>query len=97
MEFAVPSITGRNPGDRMEAGEVTLRELGLMKSGLNPHLRWVDMSNHGYLRVELSYEKAEGVYVYVEKIRERDPSHFEARRFTVPARNPNDPLYAEPD
>jgi alkaline phosphatase D len=96
MEFGVPSISAANPGDRLEAGEVTLRELRLTRSGMNPHLKWVDMRNHGYLRVELSHDKGEGVYVYVEKIRSRDSSSFEALRFTVPACDCDDHLYHEP-
>ena len=97
MEFAVPSISAANPGDRLEAGEVTVRELDMKTSGLTPHLKWVDMRNHGYLRLEISVDKAEAVYVYVEKLRKRDSSHFEALRFTLPARHSAAHLYLEPE
>lgn len=84
-EFATPSVTSANFDEYK--GEKTVQWLENMFSSpkANPHLRYLDLSNHGYLLLTLSPYDAVVEWRFVEDIRHRAGGEFTGEKRVLKA------------
>lgn len=68
IEFGVTSITSANANERMENSKVKSHESSLVNSKFNPHLKYVNMRDHGYLKLTLDQELAKAEFIIVPDI-----------------------------
>lgn len=75
-EFATPSVTSANFDEYK--GEKTVRWLEKMfaSPNTNPHLRYLDLSHHGYLLLTLTPYDAVAEWRFVEDIRRRTSGEY---------------------
>ncbi len=66
VEFVVPSVTSTNTGD--SKGEAAARTEEQARLGRNPHLKLVDMVQHGYGVLEVGAAEARFSYRQVDKL-----------------------------
>jgi len=50
-----------------------VHEQKIVNSEINPHLKWTNMRDHGYLILSLTHEKASATYKFMETV--KSPSH----------------------
>lgn len=72
VEFGVTSINSSNSNERAPTDSVLVHEKKIVNTSINPHLKYANMRDHGYLILSLDNEKAQATYKYVETLRERD-------------------------
>jgi alkaline phosphatase D len=75
VEFCVPSISSANMDERIGAPLATQFQnwvnspiFFLNNSTYNPHLKYADVSQHGYFILDLKDDSAQANYYYVDKI-----------------------------
>ncbi len=71
VEFGTTSITSANLDERMHPDTVRLLEQRLQFGGHNPHLKYTNMRDHGYLLLTLDRESALADWRYVETVAKR--------------------------
>ena len=82
VEFGTTSITSANMDERITDPEVILAaQEGLQKA--NPHLKFTNMSDHGFLLLTLSTESATAEWRYVETIKEKSRQERSGMVMTV--------------
>lgn len=75
VEFMTPSISAANfdenltsvPAIRLLAPSL-IRTVDTTLKQLNPHLKWVDLINHGYMILDLTRERAQSDWYFVDTI-----------------------------
>lgn len=72
VEFGVTSINSSNSNERGPTDSVLVHEKKIVNTSINPHLKYANMRDHGYMLLELDGEKALATYKYVETLRKRD-------------------------
>ncbi len=72
VEFGVTSINSSNSNERAPTDSVLIHEAKIVNTSINPHLKYANMRDHGYLVLSLDSEKAQATYKYVATLRERD-------------------------
>lgn len=72
VEFGVTSINSSNSNERGPTDSVLVHEKKIVNTSINPHLKYANMRDHGYMLLELDGEKARATYKYVETLRKRD-------------------------
>jgi len=72
VEFGTTSVSSTNSNEFMPDDTVKLRELAYMKA--NPHLKFVNQRDHGYLLLSLYGQKAKAEWYFVRTILQPDPS-----------------------
>lgn len=72
VEFGVTSINSSNSNERAPTDSVLIHETKIVNTSINPHLKYANMRDHGYLVLSLDSEKAQATYKYVATLRERD-------------------------
>lgn len=72
VEFGVTSINSSNSNERAPTADVLKHEKKIVNTEINPHLKYANMRDHGYMVLELDAEKAQVSYKYVETLRKRD-------------------------
>ncbi len=87
-EFATPSVTSANFDEYKGAKTVDFMEKTFASDNVNPHLRYLDLSNHGYLLLSLTPYDAVAEWRFVESIRQRTPSEFVGEKRVVKAALP---------
>jgi len=72
-EFGAMSINSANSDERGEFSveAIKLHEAKIVNSALNPHLKYTNMRDHGYLLLHLTPEKAHAQFKFVESVREK--------------------------
>jgi len=75
-EFATPSITSANFDEYKSEKTVRWLEGMFASPKVNPHLRYLDLSNHGYLLLTLTPYDAVAEWRFVEDIRRRTDGEF---------------------
>ena len=68
-EFAAPSVTSANFDEYKSEKTVRWMEGVFLSPNVNPHLRYLDLSNHGYLLLTLTPYDAVAEWRFVEDIR----------------------------
>jgi alkaline phosphatase D len=74
IEFGTTSINSGNSNERMSDEEVLAHEVKIANSPLNPHLKYTNMRDHGYLIITLSDKEVIATWKYTETSRERNRS-----------------------
>ncbi len=72
VEFGVTSITSANANERFPDDFVKKHENKITNSDLNPHLKYVNMRDHGYLRLSVNPDKITAEYKVVGSLKERN-------------------------
>jgi alkaline phosphatase D len=76
VEFVAPSVTS----DALEEVQPSLLDIIL---GANPHMRWVDLQNKGYVLVDVTPERVQGAWFFVSSVVERDFTETFARAYST--------------
>ena len=85
VEFGTPSITSANFDESTDLAEVQQAVAIFVNENFNPHLKYVNLSDHGYLLLTLNQSEAIAEYYYVDKIKTRTTMEKLAKRFKVTA------------
>lgn len=70
VEFGTTSINSANSNERFTDSLVLLHEQKIINSEVNPHLKWGNMRDHGYMILSLTNEKASATFKFMETITE---------------------------
>lgn len=81
VEFATPSVSSSNWNEYASDDTVKMAEGQFRK--LNPHLRYVNARDHGYLLLTLFPEKAKAEWYYVETLKNITASETSGKRLEV--------------
>lgn len=81
IEFGTTSITSGNANESTSADTVKLMEQAYRKA--NPHLKFTNQRDHGYLLLTLYPEKAKAEWYYVETVLRPDDTEQLARTLEV--------------
>ena len=71
VEFGTTSINSANANERYDTDTVRMHEQTLVDSPLNPHLKYANLRDHGYLLLTLTPEEAIASWYYVASLREK--------------------------
>ncbi|WP_228851585.1 alkaline phosphatase D family protein [Aegicerativicinus sediminis] len=83
IEFGVTSITSANSDEGNPKENVINHEKTIVGGKINPHLKYANMRDHGYLLLELSDSLATGSFKMVETVKERKDSMFTDKVISV--------------
>ncbi len=83
VEFGTTSINSANLDERLPVDSAIRIERGLVDPKLNPHLKYNNMRNHGYLSISFTQEQMSADFIYVETVKKRDKSSYVAKSFLV--------------
>lgn len=72
IEFGATSINSSNSNETTSDEEVIAHEEKITNSAINPHLKFSNMRDHGYLVLTLSEDKAEAEWKLLETTKERN-------------------------
>jgi alkaline phosphatase D len=81
IELGTTSISSANDDEHMSADKVKLMEAGLLK--INPHVKYVNDRDHGYLLLTLFSERARAEWYYVNTLRKPDSGEFLGKSFLI--------------
>jgi alkaline phosphatase D len=79
VEFGTTSVSSANDDEYQSTDSVKLMEQALLK--MNPHIKYLNDRDHGYLLLTLYAERAKAEWYYVETLRE--PSKVERLAKTI--------------
>ena len=71
VEFGTTSISSGNSNERYPDEEVIAHEVKISSAAINPHVRYVNMRDHGYLLLHLDQTAAQASWYYVPTLYER--------------------------
>ena len=72
LEFGTTSINSSNANERFATDTVLMHEKNITNTEINPHLKYSNLRDHGYLLLSLTDEKVTAEYKFVETLRERN-------------------------
>jgi alkaline phosphatase D len=81
VELGTTSVSSGNGNEYRPSEEVMKKENALMKA--NPHIRYVNDRDHGYLLLTLTPKEAIAEWYYVNTLRQENPEAFVGKRFTI--------------
>ncbi len=90
-EFATPSITSANVDELKSIKSVRRLENLLSSPTVNPHLRYIDLRQHGYLLLTFTPYDAVAEWRFMEDIRCRNNGEYIGEKRVVKAENPEEP------
>jgi alkaline phosphatase D len=85
-EFGTPSITSAN-FDEYSNLDTALMAANLY-ADLNPHLRYVNLHDHGYILLTLTMDQATARYYYVEDLRQPNAEEYQAKKVWIKGGEP---------
>jgi len=71
IEFGVTSTSSGNSNERFPDDQVKAHEKKISNSGINPHLKYVNMRDHGYLLLDISSDQVKAEYKIVPTLKKR--------------------------
>ncbi len=71
VEFGTTSINSANSNERFDTDTVLIHEERIVNSAINPHLKYANLRDHGYLLLSLTEERATASWYYVPTLSER--------------------------
>ena len=83
VEFGTTSINSANSNERFPTEEVLLHEDKIVNSPINPHLKYTNMRDHGYMILKVMPEQTMAVWKYVETLKEPDHSIKATKAYSV--------------
>lgn len=81
VEFGVTSISSGNLDERNPADTVKILEQAVLKR--NPHIKYNDLRNHGYLLLTLYPSEAKAEWYFVETLKKPESKEYLAKTFMV--------------
>ncbi|HAC24135.1 MAG TPA: alkaline phosphatase [Cytophagales bacterium] len=81
VEFGTTSVSSGNSDEGTSADTVRMMETAMLKS--NPHIKYLNARDHGYLLLILRPEQAKAEWYFVNTLRTRDSGEQLARSFSV--------------
>jgi alkaline phosphatase D len=72
VEFGTTSINSANSNERFPTDSVKSHEDKIVNSNINPHLKYANLRDHGYLVVEFSDDSAVATFKIVSTLRDKD-------------------------
>jgi alkaline phosphatase D len=81
VEFGTTSVTSANQDESVSPDTVKVRERKLLKS--NPHIKYLNARDHGYLLLTLYRQKAKAQWYYMEDLRNPDTREYLGKSFEV--------------
>lgn len=81
IEFGTPSITSSNSDERTPVEQVLQAEKLL--TTINPHLKYTDLRNHGYLILSMTAEEAVAEWYYVDKLNAPSDKEMLGKKYVV--------------
>ncbi|MEQ8304144.1 MAG: alkaline phosphatase D family protein [Cyclobacteriaceae bacterium] len=81
VEFGTPSISAANSNERKSDSEVMESEKKLLQ--YNPHVKYTNNRDHGYVLLTLNNESATGQWYYVETLRKEGSEEYLGKEFSV--------------
>jgi alkaline phosphatase D len=85
VEFGTPSITSGNINERIPTDSATRIAERLMEPQHNPHLKYVNLSDHGYLLLTLREQEAIAEWYFMEDIQQPQTGEYLAKTYRVAA------------
>ena len=76
IELGTTSISSGNSNERTPTEKVIAHEEKIVNSALNPHLKYANLRDHGYLLITLTKKEIKADYVYVKTLKERNTETF---------------------
>jgi alkaline phosphatase D len=75
VEFVTTSVTSENLDEEMHTPPRT-RSVEIEKEIIedNPHISWVELDSHGYMVCDITRERVQNDWFFVESLRERTPN-----------------------
>lgn len=83
VEFGTTSINSSNSNERFADSLVLLHEKKVVSSELNPHAKYTNMRDHGYMVLTLTEEKAMAEWKFMSTIKERSLAIKETKQMWV--------------
>jgi alkaline phosphatase D len=83
VELGTPSINSSNYDEHTSADTARMVERAYIHPLANPHLKFVNLRDHGFLLLTLSTEEARADWYYVESVKVPDAGITKARSFRV--------------
>jgi alkaline phosphatase D len=81
VEFGTTSVSSGNLDERMPVDTVKIMEQSLLKS--NPHVKYLNQRDHGYLLLTLYPTKTKAEWYFVETLRKPETKEYLAKKFEV--------------
>jgi alkaline phosphatase D len=81
VELGTTSVSSANQDERTNVDTVKMRESKILKS--NPHIKYFNARDHGYLLLTLYPEKAKAEWYYMKSLRTPDTEEYLAKKFEV--------------
>lgn len=85
LEFGTTSINSGNSDENMSADTVRRHEKKITNTALNPHLKFANLRDHGYLLITLTEESVRAQWYYVESVLDQNSSEYLGKEVSVPA------------
>lgn len=79
VELGTTSISSANDNEYRNTDTVKLMEQSLQK--INPHIKFINARDHGYLLLTLTSKKARAEWFYVETLRKEGSAEFLGKKF----------------
>lgn len=86
IEIGTPSITSSNSDERTPVEQVLQAEKVL--SAKNPHLKYTDLRNHGYVVLSLTEKEAVAEWYYVDKLNEPSDKERLGKKYVIKSGKP---------
>ena len=83
VEFGVTSISSGNSNERNEDEVVIEHENKILKKAVNPHLKYVNMRDHGYLILDIMKDQLKANFKIVSTLKERNQTVTTDKQFIV--------------
>lgn len=83
VEFGVTSITSGNSDERTPVKEVLSHEKKISNSDINPHLKYVNMRDHGFLQLSIYQDSVIAQFKTIETLKERNANTGVDKSFKV--------------
>lgn len=72
LEFGVTSINSANSDEQYPAADVMERERAITNTPINPHLKYTNLRDHGYMILQLGQDSGRVEYYFMDTLRIRD-------------------------
>ena len=76
VEFGTTSVNSGNSDERFPADSVKLHEEKITNSPINPHLKYANLRDHGYLLISVYPGSVRANWYYVETVKEPSDQEF---------------------
>jgi len=81
VEFGTTSVSSNNSDERYPVEQVKAMEMELLK--INPHIKYVNQRDHGYLLVTFLPDHVISEWYYVETVRQHQTNEYRGKKIEV--------------